>query len=69
MKKNNNPANKAFVKAEDIMEIMSVSRAMAYRIMKKLNDELEKKGYIVVSGRVSRAYLMERLGIPSTESA
>ncbi|WP_287478105.1 hypothetical protein [Anaerostipes sp.] len=36
---------------------------MAYRIMRRLNQELEADGYITIGGRISRDYLCERLNI------
>lgn len=50
-----------FAKAEEVQELLGVSRAEAYRIIKKLNAELEQQGYIVISGRVNRRYLMEKI--------
>ena len=52
--------NKMFVNAAEVASDFGVSEGMAYRIIKKLNDELKEKGYITVAGRVSRQYYMER---------
>lgn len=53
--------DKKFLRAEDIAEILDISVSYAYKVMKQLNDELKKKGYIVVSGRVSSQYFYERI--------
>jgi len=50
-------ATSVFMKADEVQELLGVSRSEAYRIMKKLNDDLKEKGFIVLSGRVSRKYL------------
>lgn len=50
-----------FIKAAEVSEIMGISRAYAYRLIKQLNDELSSKGYLVVQGRTSRKYFNERL--------
>ena len=57
-------AQSVFMKADEVQALLGVSRSEAYRIMKKLNDDLKEKGFIVLSGRVSRKYLegMERHG-------
>lgn len=47
---------KRFLDAKDIADYMGVSRSMAYRIIHKLNEELTEKGYLTVSGKVSRVY-------------
>ena len=59
-------ANSVFMKAEEAQEMLGVSRSESYRIIKKLNDDLKAKGFIVLSGRVSRKYLEEMIyGYPS----
>ena len=45
------------------MDILQVSRSAAYHVMQRINKELKEKGYITHSGRVPRAYLMERCGL------
>lgn len=51
------------ITVEEVMDILQVGRSTAYHTMQRLNKELRDKGYIVHSGRISRAYLMERCGI------
>lgn len=46
-----------FLTADQVAEAIGVSRSTAYRIIKRLNQELENKGYITVSGKVSKKYL------------
>ncbi|CVK19207.1 transcriptional regulator [Sporomusa sphaeroides] len=50
-----------FVRVQELAEILDVSVPHAYRIMRKLNNELEEKGYIITAGRLSRKYLEERM--------
>nr|WP_325297107.1 transcriptional regulator [uncultured Dysosmobacter sp.] len=52
-----------YVRVKEVMDLCSVSESRAYRIMRELNDELKKQGFVTTAGRVSRKYLMERLGI------
>ena len=54
-------ANSIFMKAEEVQEFLGVSRTESYRIIKRLNEELKANGYIVISGRVSRKYLEEKV--------
>jgi len=49
-----------FIRADEVREVMGVSRAYAYKIIKQLNDELVAKGFIIVNGRTSRKYFNER---------
>lgn len=43
--------NKRFLTANDVAEYMGISVPMAYKIIRRLNDELVAAGYIIVSGR------------------
>lgn len=53
--------NKLFVRVQEICNDLSVSRSTAYLIIKKLNTELDEKGYLTMPGRISRKYYIERL--------
>lgn len=46
--------------ANDIQEILDISRAKAYRIIKELNLELKSKGYIVMAGKIPKKYFAEK---------
>ena len=45
--------------ANEVMEMLGISRGHAYKIVKQLNQELAKKGFIVIAGRVPKKYLAE----------
>lgn len=44
------------IKAEEVAEALGISRTSAYAVIKELNRELTEKGYMTVTGRVSREY-------------
>lgn len=50
-----------FIKAEEIAMDLGVSKPYAYKLIRKLNQELSKRGCITISGRVSRAYYIEKV--------
>ncbi|MGN0612549.1 MAG: LysR family transcriptional regulator [Porcipelethomonas sp.] len=50
-----------FIRAEEVAEVMEISVAYAYKIIRKLNKELDDKGYITVTGRVNREYFNKRV--------
>lgn len=52
--------DKNFMRVEDVARELDVSKSYAYKIVQKLNKELEAKGYITTSGRVNRQYFLER---------
>lgn len=51
------------LKAEQVAEVLNCAKATAYKIIERLNKELEKDGYITVTGRISKNYLYERFNI------
>lgn len=42
--------------AEDVANELGISKAHAYKIIRQLNAELENAGFIVVAGKVPRAF-------------
>jgi len=54
-------ANTLFIKAEEVAKELGVSKPYAYKLVRKLNQELEQKGFITISGRVSREYYREKI--------
>lgn len=51
---------KFLMTANEVMDELGVSRAFAYRLMQKMNRELEEKGFTVINGKVSRKYFEEQ---------
>ena len=45
----------------DVCEILGVSKAYAYNLMRGYNAELKKAGYIVVPGKISTKFLAEKI--------
>ena len=52
---------KQYMDAQEVAEALGVSKSKAYVIIKQLNEELQKKGFITVRGRVSRKFFQERI--------
>lgn len=49
-----------FYTKDDVAELLGISDAQSYRIIQKLNEELRKKGYVTVAGRISKIYFHEK---------
>ena len=49
-----------FVTAEELAQMLEISKPYAYKIIKQMNNELREKGFITISGKVSRRYLEEK---------
>lgn len=54
-------SEKSFMRVEEVAQELGVSKSFAYKIVQKLNAELQEKGYLTISGRVSRHYFEEKL--------
>ena len=59
-----------FLNANQVADYMSISMPMAYKVIRKLNDEMKKDGYITISGKVNRCYFESKIfgGIQKAES-
>ena len=53
--------NKRFLNVNDVADYLDISVPTAYKIIRRLNDELSKMGYLTVSGRVSRPYFEQKV--------
>lgn len=52
--------DKLFFTVDDVIAILGISKSTAYREIKKLNDELSRKGYHTISGRIPVKYFVEK---------
>lgn len=50
-----------FYTADEVALQLGVSKAYAYKIIKKLNNELNQKGFITIAGKVNKDYYNERI--------
>lgn len=49
-----------YVTAAELSELFGISTGHAYKIIRQMNQELSKKGYITIAGKVPRRYMEER---------
>lgn len=52
---------KIFLNAAEVAKTLGISEAHAYKIIRKLNEELNEKGMITISGKISKKYFAERV--------
>lgn len=55
--------NEYFITVTEVMEMLHVKEGQAYKMMRQCNEELKAKGFLIVRGRVPRAYFLERVGV------
>lgn len=51
---------KIWLSAKEISELLEISLSSAYKIIRKLNSELADKGYLVIPGKIPKAFFDER---------
>ena len=51
---------KNYLTASDVSEYMGISIPMAYKIIRRLNDELKYNGYITIYGKDNRDYFDQK---------
>ena len=50
-----------FLTADNVAEIMQVSKPKAYEIIRELNGEMEKMGYMTVRGRINSTFFYKKI--------
>ena len=50
-----------FITAQELAKMLECSVGHAYRIIKQLNMDLQRDGFIVFPGRAPRTYVLERI--------
>lgn len=50
-----------FLRVEEVARYMDISVPTAYKVIRRLNDELREMGYLTISGRVSKVYFEKKL--------
>lgn len=56
--------------AKELQEILGVSESKAYQYIRTMNEELQKKGFLTIRGKIPAAYVSERffgVGASNTE--
>ncbi len=49
-----------FITSAEVAQALGISKSHAYKLVRKLNQELSAKGYITIAGRVSRVFFEEK---------
>ena len=53
-------ANSMFMKVDEVAKELGVSVPYAYKVIQRLNAELQEKGCLTISGRVNRNFFYEK---------
>ena len=50
----------AFLTAPEAAQLLHISTSHAYKVIHRLNQELNAQGFLTIAGRISRDYLLQR---------
>lgn len=50
-----------FLRAEEVQQILGVSKSYAYKVIKEMNSELRRQGFRTIAGRVNKQYFFEKV--------
>ena len=53
-------AEQIFMRVEEVMEVMGVSKPYVYKVIAEMNKNLKKTGCITIGGRIDRKYFYEQ---------
>ncbi len=53
--------NSTFYDVKQVCAILGVGKSKGYAVIKQLNEELSKEGFITIQGKVSKRYFEERV--------
>ena len=51
---------KMYFTADEVAEMLGISKGYAYKIIRGLNEELEEKGFRVIAGKISTKFFQEK---------
>ncbi len=49
-----------FLSVKEVSKILGMSIPYSYKVVAKLNEQLEQEGYMVIPGKISKAYFQEK---------
>ena len=48
-----------FMRVDEVMEELGVSESYAYKLIRRLNEELARTGCVTIAGRIDRKFFYE----------
>lgn len=52
--------DKIYITAKELAEMLDISAGHSYKIIRRLNKELEKDGFLIIAEKVPRRYFEKR---------
>lgn len=61
MQEGGDAVSNTFMTVDEVAVEMGVSKSYAYKIIRRLNQEMKELGYLTISGRVNKQYFMKKV--------
>lgn len=61
-------AGQIFMRVDEVAEELEVSKPYAYKLIKRMNEELEQTGCLTIVGRIDRKFFHEKFYGTRTET-
>jgi predicted DNA-binding transcriptional regulator AlpA len=52
-----------FLRADDVSQMLGISKSSAYRLMRRIRKELDEQNLITLPGVVPKHYFLQRMGV------
>mgnify|MGYP000915920181 CR=1 FL=1 len=52
--------DKRFITSEEVARELDVSKSLAYKVVRQLNDELKSNGFMTIAGKVNRNFFEKK---------
>ena len=50
-----------FIDAQEVANELGTSKAYAYKLIQKLNEEMKESGFITIEGKINRKFFYEKI--------
>ena len=55
--------NSGLLGVNEVSKLLDIKKSRAYKVIRDLNTKLKKQGKYTISGKISKKFLLESLGI------
>ena len=49
-----------YMTADDVAKALKISKSFAYKVIRKMNAELQEQGFFTMSGRVNKQFFLDK---------
>ena len=49
-----------YMTADEVATALKISKSFAYKVIRRMNDELQAQGFFTMAGKVNRQYFVEK---------